>query len=200
MSSVPPPLPRSQPQSASDIWIRPEDSQAPAAQATSTWSQQDLDAYLDRPLLVGQAPFPGTTGMTLRDIEQDILKGGRFLVHHYCISILVMTFTRGSSILYVRSGQSGIGRATLFSLLSLLLGWWGFPFGLIYTPYVLWKNSRGGTDVTLELLQQVLGASRAQSVLAKAAPRRISGLHWVVFGACLALPALLIYSVINSAK
>jgi len=37
-------------------------------------------------------------------------------------------------------------------LISLLVGWWGFPWGLIYTPMTLIQNLGGGKDVTREVL------------------------------------------------
>lgn len=199
MSATPPPLPTSQPTTPSEIWSR-TDTVTEHSQSNDGFSQADLDAYLDRPLLSGNSVFPGTQGLMLRDIEQDILKGGRFVIHHYCISIAIMTFTRSSDIHYLRSSESGVGRAAGYSILSLFFGWWGIPFGFIFTPYVLWKNGRGGTDVTPEVMAQIVGPTRTQSIMSQASPRRISGLHWALFSACLGLPALLIYSVISSAK
>ena len=35
-----------------------------------------------------------------------------------------------------------------YTLVSLVFGWWGFPFGLIYTPMALITNLSGGRDVT----------------------------------------------------
>lgn len=126
----------------------------------------------------------------LRDIEQDILKGGRFVTYHWCLSILVMTFSRVSSVRYVRSWKSGAGRAWFYSSLSMLLGWWGFPFGLVFTPICLWKNGRGGSDVTAEFLTQVLGPVRTQSILAKATPRKLDPLLWLLLVFSLSLPLL----------
>ncbi|MES2736247.1 MAG: hypothetical protein V4672_08000 [Verrucomicrobiota bacterium] len=171
---------------------------ATASSAQEIWSQQEVDAYLDRPLLSGKEVFPGTRGLLLRDIEQDILKGGRFVIHHYCVSLAVVTLTRSSSVLYLRSWESGLGRACRFSLVSLLFGWWGVPFGLIMTPYTLWKNGRGGSDVTRDLLHQALGPARTQSLLEKAVPRQISPWHWLLLVVSLALPVGLIYAFIQS--
>jgi hypothetical protein len=39
--------------------------------------------------------------------------------------------------------------------LSLLFGWWGLPWGLIYTPLTLWTNLSGGRDVTAELRERL---------------------------------------------
>ncbi len=166
--------------------------------AQSVWTQQQLDAYLDRPFQEQGRIFPGTEGMMLRDIEQDVLKGGRFIVHHWCLSIGIMSFFHTSTVYYLQSRKSGLGRACFYSGLSMVLGWWGIPFGFIYTPMTLWKNGKGGTDVTAEFLHQILGPERARSVLIKAAPRRISVLHRFFFSLSLLLPASLLYALIRS--
>jgi hypothetical protein len=35
-----------------------------------------------------------------------------------------------------------------YTLLSAVAGWWGFPFGLIFTPISIIQNLAGGKDVT----------------------------------------------------
>lgn len=42
-------------------------------------------------------------------------------------------------------------------MLSLLFGWWGFPFGLIYTPISLFQSLSGGKDITREVMAQATG-------------------------------------------
>jgi hypothetical protein len=43
----------------------------------------------------------------------------------------------------------------LFTMVSLLLGWWGIPFGPIFTVRAVVKNLSGGQVVTVaELLRQ----------------------------------------------
>lgn len=39
-----------------------------------------------------------------------------------------------------------------YSLLSFLFGWWGIPWGFIWTPMALYTNFSGGRDVTQQLL------------------------------------------------
>jgi hypothetical protein len=41
------------------------------------------------------------------------------------------------------------------------LGWWGVPWGLIYTPLTLWTNLSGGRAVTAEEWQRWGGAAGA---------------------------------------
>ena len=49
-------------------------------------------------------------------------------------------------------------RGLPYSALSMLLGWWGIPWGLIYTPWMIGVNTMGGRDVT----QAVLGGGRGE--------------------------------------
>jgi lipopolysaccharide export LptBFGC system permease protein LptF len=52
----------------------------------------------------------------------------------------------------VRAGENRVLKGLGFSLLSFLLGWWGIPWGPIYTVQALWNNFQGGKDVTTEVL------------------------------------------------
>jgi hypothetical protein len=90
--------------------------------------------------------------MTLAQLEDEVKRGGRFVVYEYCISILVMTFTRSSGIHYVPPGKSAVVRGLGFTTISLLLGWWGIPWGLIRTPMALATNLGGGKKVTSEIM------------------------------------------------
>lgn len=85
-------------------------------------------------------------------LQQEINAGGRFVTYSYVVSILIMTFRRNSDIYFIRADESRITRGLVFSLISLLLGWWGIPWGFIYTLAALWTNFQGGKDVTAEVL------------------------------------------------
>lgn len=89
---------------------------------------------------------------TQGQLQQEIASGGRFVIYQYCISILIMTFKRGSNIYLVHAGEDRVLKGLGFSLLSFLLGWWGIPWGPIYTVQALWNNFQGGKDVTTEVL------------------------------------------------
>ncbi len=94
----------------------------------------------------------------LEDIETDghlqreLQQGGKFVMYQYCISILVITFRRSSNVYFIRQGENAVIRGLPFTLLSLVLGWWGIPWGPIYTIQSLWVNLRGGRDVTQEIM------------------------------------------------
>ena len=94
-------------------------------------------------------------GLTDQEISWEIQNGGKFVYFQYTISILVMTFKRPSDIYFLRAGESSMGKSLPYTLLSLVLGWWGFPWGLIYTPGVIYSNLTGGKDVTNDIVGQV---------------------------------------------
>lgn len=89
---------------------------------------------------------------TSLELQQELQRGAKFVMYQYCISILIMTFKRFSSIYFVRADESFVTKGLGFSLLSFFLGWWGIPWGPIYTVQALWVNFHGGKDVTNEVL------------------------------------------------
>ena len=100
----------------------------------------------------------GIDNMTVAQVQAEVQAGARFVVFQYCISIVVMTFKRGSNVHFIRSGAGTLGRSLPFSLCSLVLGWWGIPWGPIWTISTLYRNVSGGVDVTASVMRS-LGAS-----------------------------------------
>jgi hypothetical protein len=66
----------------------------------------------------------------------------RVVVYPYVVSMLFMTQRRAYSGLWCR--QHGMLRQALASLITLTVGWLGFPFGLMYTPMALYRLALGG--------------------------------------------------------
>ena len=94
----------------------------------------------------------GTEGLTNAEINEELQKGARFVIYQYAVSVVVMSFRRPSNIYFIRSGQRSLTPGLGFSAVSLLFGWWGSPWGPIYTFQSLWNNFKGGRDVTREVL------------------------------------------------
>ncbi|HEY2739342.1 MAG TPA: hypothetical protein VGK45_13125 [Thermoanaerobaculia bacterium] len=94
----------------------------------------------------------GVEGLPAGLIEAEVQQGAKFVLFHYCISVLILTFKRPSDIYHIRPGQSAVVKGLPFTLLSLIAGWWGIPWGPIYTIQALVVNTRGGKDVTPEIL------------------------------------------------
>ncbi len=94
-------------------------------------------------------------GLTTDQINRELESGGKFVIYQYTISIIVMTFRRSSDVYFIRTGESAVIKGLGFTLLSLILGWWGIPWGPIYTIGSVFSNLSGGKDVTSEIIQSV---------------------------------------------
>jgi hypothetical protein len=94
----------------------------------------------------------GIADLTTESIQQELKAGGRFVVFEYCISVLVATARRSTEPYFLRAGELGVARGLPFSLFTLIVGWWGVPWGVVYTPLVLITNLSGGRDVTREIV------------------------------------------------
>ena len=95
----------------------------------------------------------GIEGLTIADIQDEVLKGGKFVTYTYCISFIMMSIKRSSCVYFIRSEQNGFLKGTPFTVISLLLGWWGIPWGIIYTLECFLKNTNGGMDVTTSMMR-----------------------------------------------
>jgi hypothetical protein len=96
-------------------------------------------------------------GLSAMDLQREADKGAKFVYFTYTISLLVVTFKRTSGVYLIRAGESTAARASRFTLLSSLFGWWGIPFGPKYTLESIRTNAKGGKDVTDEVMATVAG-------------------------------------------
>ena len=96
----------------------------------------------------------GIQGVSVDQIKFEVQQGGKFVIYYYTISVLIMTFRRSSDIHFIRHGESAVARGLKWTLLTFLAGWWGIPWGPIYSIQSIVVNCRGGKDVTAELLPQ----------------------------------------------
>jgi len=93
----------------------------------------------------------GLEGMTGSELNSELQRGGKFVSYQYCISALVVSFKRFSSVYFVRAGESNFGKMAGYLAVSLLLGWWGIPWGPIWTIQSLVVNLRGGKNLTQQV-------------------------------------------------
>lgn len=116
----------------------------------------------------------GLDGLSTSEVNLELQNGAKFVMYHYCISALIVTLRRNSDICFIRSGESRVSKGLGWSLLTFVLGWWGIPWGPIYTIQSLVVNFRGGKDVTPQVLSSLnASANKSASVaaLASAGPR-----------------------------
>ncbi|MFM2430103.1 MAG: hypothetical protein RLZZ511_1316 [Cyanobacteriota bacterium] len=98
------------------------------------------------------AKIIGINDLDATQLAYEVQRGAKFVMYEYCISVIFMTFKRSSEIYFIRPEDNALVKGLQFSLISFLFGWWGFPWGLIYTPGALITNFRGGKDVTQDVL------------------------------------------------
>ena len=99
----------------------------------------------------------GIEGMSEEQLQDELAHGGKLVYFEYCFSILVMTFKRSSDLTFIKKDENAFIKGLGYTLISLLFGWWGIPWGPIYTIGAVIKNCSGGKDVT----SQFLGGSTA---------------------------------------
>jgi hypothetical protein len=99
----------------------------------------------------------GMEGMSDEEIREALQNGAKFVLFEYTISVLVMTFKRPSNIHFIRPGEGTAGKSLGCTIVTLLFGWWGIPWGPIYSIGSLITNLRGGKDVTAEVMASARG-------------------------------------------
>jgi hypothetical protein len=105
----------------------------------------------------------GIEGMKHGELDFELQRGAKFVLFQYCISVVLITFRRSSDIYFIPQGKNAVVEGLPFTLLSLVAGWWGIPWGPIYTIQSIYNNSCGGKDVT----QAVVNSLRAQATPAQ---------------------------------
>src|SRR5258706_9653429 len=101
----------------------------------------------------------GIENMTLGELVDQVKRGGRFVVFHWCVGLLVKTAQRPSTIRFVRPGERA-SRGLWQTIGTLLTGWWAVPFGPSMTIVCLKENLSGGPDVTTIVLRGLVPAEQ----------------------------------------
>jgi hypothetical protein len=94
----------------------------------------------------------GIDGMTMTNIQDEIAKGAKFVSYNYCLSFIAISFKRSSGIYFIKSNENAFAKGWPYNLISLIFGWWGIPWGIIYTPACLFANINGGDDKTKQVM------------------------------------------------
>ena len=153
---------------------------------------------LDFPLVFEGKVIPGTEGLTAGQVVELCRRGGRFVIWQYAVSIVVMSFRRTSGVRFLRPGQSGAGDCLKYSLISGAVGWWGIPWGIVFTLSSLFRNMSGGQDVTEPLLKGLVGSYEADQIIRRRKGNFNAGA--LVAGLTgLAIPVIIIFLIGSSA-
>jgi hypothetical protein len=108
----------------------------------------------------GMARIEHADDMTEGQIIRELQEGGKLVQYQWTISLLIVTLRRPSGIRLVRSNESAVVSGLPFSLLTFFVGWWGLPWGPIYTIQSIFRNFQGGIDLTPHVVVSVGGTPR----------------------------------------
>jgi hypothetical protein len=89
------------------------------------------------------------------EMRAELSRGGRLVIFHWVLSLVIVSFKIPSGIYFIRDGESAGARGFPYIMLTLVLGWWAVPFGPFRALSCIACNMRGGTDVTVKVLERV---------------------------------------------
>lgn len=94
--------------------------------------------------------------LTLAELKAEVAAGSRFLVFSYCISLfLVVSLRRFSTAFLVAPNTSHRSISWRYNILTLAFGWWGLPYGPIFSIRALRINAMGGIDATEDVMLNI---------------------------------------------
>ncbi|AMV22837.1 hypothetical protein VT84_00395 [Gemmata sp. SH-PL17] len=86
------------------------------------------------------------------ELRTQVANGARCVRFEYCFSFLFVTIRRQSEVFLTKSWQQRYLWGLWYSVLALLLGPWGVPWGLFWTLWAVWVNTTGGAECTASVL------------------------------------------------
>lgn len=146
-----------------------------------------------------QLKIVGADGHSPDSLRGEVARGAKFVIYSYNFSLLVVSFKQPSSIYFILPGENRVLKGLPFTLISLVFGWWGIPWGLIYTIQSLVQNLGGGKDVTEPVLASIapppvsVDATAAGTPPPVAAPVPFNPRPYLLAGGVLAGVVALVY-------
>ncbi len=94
--------------------------------------------------------------LTMDVLKQQVADGARFVVFPYCISLIfAITLSRLSPAILIKDEAALAKHKAKYKRLSVLFGWWCFPWGPSRTIQCLKICNAGGTDVTDDVMLNI---------------------------------------------
>lgn len=94
-------------------------------------------------------------GLKVSQIRDMVQQGGKFVVFPYTVSFILMTLRRSSDIYFIKADENTFKYSFGYVFLNLIVGWWGIPWGPIYTIGATYHHIVGGKDLTLEVMSHL---------------------------------------------
>ncbi|WP_017496976.1 hypothetical protein [Flavobacterium sp. WG21] len=95
-------------------------------------------------------------GLSVSQIRNMVQQGGKFVVFPYTVSFILMTLKRSSDIYFIKANENTFKYSYGFVFLNLIVGWWGIPWGPIYTIGSAYHHAVGGKDLTQAVLSHLI--------------------------------------------
>lgn len=121
-----------------------------------------MDPSPANPPAPGLVPLAGPRFLFPEEIRQRVADGARLVRFETVMSAVLFTVRRQSGVYLTESWQQRYLTGIWYSAASLVLGPWGVPWGLIYTPLAVWVNLTGGIDATDEVLASLDVSEKAE--------------------------------------
>jgi hypothetical protein len=115
-------------------------------------------------------PLGGSRPLFPDEVRVRVAAGARLVRFEFCFSLLLFTLRRQSPVYLTESWQERYLRGLGYSVLALVLGLWGVPWGLIWTPWAVWVNLTGGVDETEAVLAWLQNRNELLPNLSKSFP------------------------------
>jgi hypothetical protein len=101
----------------------------------------------------------GSRPLFAEELRSRVSAGARIVRFEFCFSLVVFTIRRQSPLYLTDSWQERYIRGLWYSLVAIVLGPWGVPWGLIFTPWSVWVNLTGGVDETELVMARLNGTA-----------------------------------------
>jgi hypothetical protein len=98
----------------------------------------------------------GIEGMSRDEVIEEVERGGRFVLFTYTISLIFVTFRQPTPVYFIRAGRWAVGKGFGPTIMTFALGWWGIPWGPIFSIGSIARNLTGGKNVTVEVMDNLI--------------------------------------------
>jgi hypothetical protein len=95
--------------------------------------------------------------LSAEQLQEEVNRGARFVHFEYAVSFIVATLKRETGVYMIRKGDNAAKKGAIFTIISILFGWWGIPFGPKHTIAAIRTNLKGGKNITDEVVATIAG-------------------------------------------
>lgn len=101
--------------------------------------------------------------LNLEQLQELVKTGSKFIVFQYSISLVFFTLRPLSKATFIEKETDFHKYRKRYNLISLIFGWWGLPWGPIYTISGIKFNNNSALDVTEDIMLNITEDSLQQN-------------------------------------